>query len=90
VLGYLADLGVEVIEADRGCCGMAGSFGLKARQHDKAMDVGADLFARAQEDGYDGVVTNCGACKLQLQQATGRPVSHAAVVIDRTIRGGVA
>ena len=90
VLGYLADLGVEVIEADRGCCGMAGSFGLKARQHDKAMDVGADLFARTQEDGYDGVVTNCGACKLQLQQATGRPVSHAAVVIDRTIRGGVA
>ncbi|MCZ7663501.1 MAG: heterodisulfide reductase-related iron-sulfur binding cluster [Thermoleophilia bacterium] len=90
VLGFLKDLGTEVTEADRGCCGMSGSFGLKARHHDRAMEVGRDLFARARETGFESVVTNCGACKLQLQQGSGRSVPHAAVVIDGLIQGGVA
>lgn len=82
LLGFFDSLGASVAEVDRGCCGMSGSFGMKTRSYVLSREIAADAFARVRESEDTTIMTNCGACKLQLQQGTGRVVLHPAVVLD--------
>ncbi|GAB4247074.1 MAG: hypothetical protein Kow00129_07540 [Thermoleophilia bacterium] len=90
VLKLLHRFGADVIQADRGCCGMSGSFGLKSRYHDLSVEVGRSLFERIRSEDDRSIVTNCGACGLQIRQGTGRIAEHPAITIDRLVRGEVA
>jgi FAD/FMN-containing dehydrogenase/Fe-S oxidoreductase len=73
--------GVEVIDLAAGCCGMAGTFGMKAGTYDFSMAVGAPLFNRVAEVAPDLVVSECSTCRMQLQQATGRQAVHPVVLL---------
>ncbi len=41
--------GLEVVESDVECCGVAGTYGLKTEKYDIAMEVGAPLFRQVAE-----------------------------------------
>ncbi len=82
LLGFFDTLGASVSEVDRGCCGMSGSFGMKTRSYALSREIAADACARVGEFEGTAVMTNCGACRLQLEQGTGRDVLHPAVVLD--------
>ncbi len=75
--------GCEVIEADAGCCGMAGSFGYEREHYGISKSVGArKLFPtiREQEPGTM-VVTPGFSCRQQISHFTGaQPVSVAELV----------
>jgi glycerol-3-phosphate dehydrogenase subunit C len=75
--------GMDVTDLDAGCCGMAGTFGLKAGTYDFSMRVGAPLFARAAEVGADILVSECSTCRMQLEQATGLDSVHPAQLLAR-------
>ena len=42
---------LRVIENDATCCGVAGTYGLKAEKYEIAMDVGAGLFRQIEATG---------------------------------------
>ncbi|MFC7304298.1 heterodisulfide reductase-related iron-sulfur binding cluster [Streptomyces monticola] len=70
--------GVEVVELDAGCCGMAGSFGFESEHYDVSMTVGEDrLFPAVRAAPGDTVVVATGAsCRQQIQHGTARSAWH--------------
>jgi len=74
--------GLSVIALDRGCCGLAGTFGLKPDRYDLSMEVGAPLFEEIKQIAPQLVATECGACKMQLEQGANRKAIHPLVLIQ--------
>ncbi|MBN1320164.1 MAG: FAD-binding protein [Thermoleophilia bacterium] len=68
--------GVEVIDLAAGCCGMAGTFGMKAGTYDLSMKVGQPLFERVAEIAPDLLASECSTCRMQLTHATGMEAIH--------------
>ncbi len=73
--------GLEIIDLAAGCCGMAGTFGMKAGTYDFSLAVGAPLFNRVAEVAPDLVASECSTCRMQLQQATGRRAVHPIMLL---------
>ncbi len=78
--------GLAVEEIDRGCCGMAGTFGLKASNYERSVEIGRPLFEAIREAAPDRVVTDCFACKLQIEEGTGLAVTHPVLVLEEAYR----
>jgi glycerol-3-phosphate dehydrogenase subunit C len=73
--------GVEVRDADAGCCGLAGSYGFKKDKAAIARAVGAELFRKIADHGADAAVSECGTCRLQIARGTGVPVRHPVSIL---------
>lgn len=73
--------GLEVLEADAGCCGIAGSYGFKKEKLPISLKIGEQLFraVRAHPDAL--VATECGTCQLQISQVTGREAVHPLILL---------
>jgi Fe-S oxidoreductase len=86
-LALLAEIpGVELVGLDAGCCGMAGTFGMKAHTYDLSLLAGQPLFDRVAEVGPHLVATDCSTCRLQIAQATGLPVVHPVMLLADAYR----
>ena len=68
--------GLEVVEVDRGCCGLAGSYGLKAGNYVKSMAIGERIAEFLRSGGFDAVATDCAGCEMQIHAVSGLPVYH--------------
>ncbi|MDR3590822.1 MAG: anaerobic glycerol-3-phosphate dehydrogenase subunit C [Negativicutes bacterium] len=79
--------GLEVIEADAGCCGIAGNYGFKSDRYDIAMAVGAALFKKVKDSKAEAVVSECGTCRWQIAQAAGVKTLHPLALIRRAYGG---
>ena len=75
--------GLELVNLDMGCCGMAGTFGMKAGTFDLSMETGRPLFERVAEVAPDLVASECSTCRMQLAQATGKDTVHPAELLAR-------
>ena len=73
--------GVEVIDLAAGCCGMAGTFGMKAGTYDLSMKVGQPLFERVAEIAPDLLASECSTCRMQLAHATGLEAVHPVLLL---------
>jgi len=85
----LARLGLDVDVLDKGCCGMAGSFGFEAEHYDVSMQVGelAVLPAVRAADEDAVVIADGFSCREQISQSTDRAPLHLAQVISRALPG---
>jgi len=68
--------GLEVTEGNARCCGIAGTYGLKAEKYDIAMAVGADLFGQVKASGAGEVACDSETCRWQITHATGQKSVH--------------
>jgi len=73
--------GVEVIDLAAGCCGMAGTFGMKKHTYDLSMLTGAPLFERIAAVGPDLVASECSTCRLQIAEATSLQAVHPVTLL---------
>ena len=74
--------GVEVRSIDRGCSGMAGTFGLSREHYRTSLRIGRGVMAAVR--GGDGVgATECSACRLQMEQGTPTPTVHPVKVLAK-------
>jgi glycerol-3-phosphate dehydrogenase subunit C len=65
------------------CCGIAGTYGLKAEKYDIAMAVGADLFAQVRESGAQTVACDSETCRWQITHGTGHASVHPIDFLHR-------
>jgi FAD/FMN-containing dehydrogenase/Fe-S oxidoreductase len=79
--------GVELVELDAGCCGMAGSFGYEAEHYEVSMTVGRDrLFPAIEAEGADTVVAATGtSCREQIFSGTERHAWHPVELIEQAL-----
>ena len=73
--------GVEVVDLAAGCCGMAGTFGMKTGTYDLSLQVGRPLFDRVAEVAPDVLASECSTCRMQLVHATGIDTVHPITLL---------
>lgn len=78
--------GLEAIDMDHDCCGVAGTYGLKKEKYDIAMAVGEPLFRRIRESEAREAACDSETCRWQIQTATGRPTRHPVEVLAAAYR----
>ncbi|HEY1187289.1 MAG TPA: FAD-binding and (Fe-S)-binding domain-containing protein, partial [Gemmata sp.] len=82
-MALLKKMGVEVREPEKGCCGLAGSFGFEAGHYDVSRAIGEQrLLPAVRAAGADErLIANGFSCQTQIAQGTGREPRHLAEVI---------
>lgn len=74
LLALIPDLKVVAIE--KGCTGMAGTFGIAAANFQQSIQIGAELIREMQTIDAVAGVTDCSACRMQMEQAATIPTIH--------------
>jgi glycerol-3-phosphate dehydrogenase subunit C len=82
--------GMEPVDIDRGCCGLAGSFGMRREHREQSREIGHYLFQELQAPGYDLGITNCAGCEMQMQAGSGKNVVHPIKLLWRAYSEGSA
>ncbi len=67
---------LEVREMHARCCGIAGTYGLKAEKYEIAMAVGRSLFEQVEASGAAEVACDSETCRWQITHGTHLPSVH--------------
>ena len=78
--------GLEVVDADAGCCGISGSYGFKKGKYTIGMDVGAPLFSALKESQAPVGLSECGTCRIQMRHGSGLPAAHPLSIVRKALR----
>lgn len=79
----LKEAGLNIVNADAGCCGMSGSYGFHASNYETSMKVGQDLFNAINADNYENVVCDCGTCRMQIEHGTDTKAVHPIQILAK-------
>ncbi|MEK6239268.1 MAG: anaerobic glycerol-3-phosphate dehydrogenase subunit C, partial [Planctomycetales bacterium] len=67
---------LQVHAKETGCSGMAGTFGLKRENYRSSLRAGWSLITAMRDPDVQGGVTECSACKMQMEQGVRKPTVH--------------
>lgn len=68
--------GLRLLHVDAGCSGMAGTFGVLHQNYRSSLRAGLKLISRLRHPDIQAGVTECSACKMQMEQGTSKPTIH--------------
>ena len=68
--------GLTLHRIDKGCSGMAGTFGLRKENYRNSLRAGWPLISAIRESNWLAGTTECSACKMQMEQGTSKPTIH--------------
>ena len=74
LLKLIPGLQIDIIE--KGCSGMAGTWGLKSRNYLRSLKIGFDLINTVRNSAIIAGTTECSTCKIQMEQGTAKPTVH--------------
>jgi glycerol-3-phosphate dehydrogenase subunit C len=74
---------LNIVEMDHGCCGIAGTYGLKREKYEIAMKVGEGLFRQIGAAHADVVGCDSETCRWQITHATGVDAAHPVEILHR-------
>ena len=77
--------GLELHRSECTCCGVAGTYGVKAEKYQVAVDVGRGLFEQAQTIGADFIITDSETCRWWISRHTGLPAYHPIEILSRAM-----
>jgi FAD/FMN-containing dehydrogenase/Fe-S oxidoreductase len=75
--------GVDVRPIEDSCCGIAGTYGMRAENYDRAMAIGDPLFREIGRSEAEYILTGCGTCNIQIANGLKRPVVHTMEILRR-------
>jgi Fe-S oxidoreductase len=73
--------GLTVQRIERGCSGMAGTFGLKRENYRSSLRAGWGLISSLRDPALQVGSTECSACKMQMEQGTTKPTIHPLKIL---------
>lgn len=68
--------GLQVETMQKGCSGMAGTYGLKRRNYHRSLRMGLQLIQAMRSPTIMAGTTECSTCKIQMEQGTTKPTIH--------------
>lgn len=77
--------GIEIIDLDKGCCGMSGTYGYKKEKYDISMEIGQSLFDGINQCKPDQVITECATCRMQIEHGTKYKALHPVEIFTQQI-----
>ncbi|MBW8002006.1 MAG: FAD-binding protein [Planctomycetes bacterium] len=75
--------GIKVFDLKAGCCGMAGTFGMLEKNYELSEKMAERLKGALKEVPAKCVLTECGACKMQIEHISDKQVMHPVKVLAR-------
>ena len=73
--------GLKVIELPEGCCGLAGTYGVKREKYEVSREIGEDIFRVIRQWKVQKVISDCEACRMQMGSQTGVLTFHPAQIL---------
>lgn len=73
--------GVEVVRIEKGCSGMAGTFGLAADHFQQSLSIGRELVEEMKTIKVNAGVTDCSSCRMQMEQSASIPTIHPLKIL---------
>jgi len=82
--------GVQIEIINEGCCGIAGTYGFKKGEkgYNQSMRIGERLFKRLKASSIDYGLTECSACKIQIEQGANKTTIHPIKVLRNAYKKG--
>jgi Fe-S oxidoreductase len=74
LIRLIPEIDVQLI--DRGCSGMAGTFGLARKNFRTSLRAGRGLQQRLRDDDLEIGSTECGSCRMQMEQGSIKRTIH--------------
>lgn len=72
---------LSVQRVEKGCSGMAGTYGIKRVHYRTSLRAGWDLISHMRRPEVQAGTTECSACKMQMEQGTSKPTIHPLKVL---------
>jgi Fe-S oxidoreductase len=73
--------GVKVIDLKAGCCGLAGTFGMQKKNYELSSQIAAGLKEALEKTPTKYVLTECAACKMQIEHISDCVVRHPIKIL---------
>jgi FAD/FMN-containing dehydrogenase/Fe-S oxidoreductase len=79
----------RVERIDKGCCGMAGTFGYESHTIELSHQIAEQgvLPEVHKAPGSDNIITSGASCRTQIREATGREPLHPVQLVEKLISG---
>ena len=74
---------VEVTDLEAGCCGLSGTFGMQHKNYDLASGISDSLRKALEAASTQNVLTECAACKMQIEHIAPTTTVHPVKLIAR-------
>lgn len=74
---------VKIFDVDSGCCGLSGTFGMQKKNYDLSVEIGRELADAIDAAKEPYAMTECAACKMQIEQLTDKTVVHPIKVLAK-------
>jgi len=72
---------VKVVDLKAGCCGLAGTFGMQKKNYDLSSQIASGLKESLEKSPIKNVLTECAACKMQIEHISNCTVSHPIKIL---------
>jgi len=76
--------GIDVTDLQAGCCGLSGTFGMQRKNYDLAAQISESLKTALLKAPTQNVLTECAACKMQIEHLAPTSTTHPIKVIARS------
>ena len=73
--------GVTLQRIEKGCSGMAGAFGLTARNLETSLAMGAPLIEAMHTPRFQAGTTECSSCSMQMEHDSPVPTLHPLKIL---------
>jgi glycerol-3-phosphate dehydrogenase subunit C len=77
--------GVKVLESNEPCCGIAGTYGLKAERYKVAQKIGAGVFKHMQDHNEGVGVCDTETCRWQISKSSGVKIVHPVWLLHHSL-----
>ena len=74
--------GIKIAALNAGCCGLAGTFGMQKKNYDLSSKISERLKKALDSSSAQHVLTECAACKMQIEHISDKIVSHPIKIIS--------
>ncbi len=72
---------IEILDLQAGCCGLSGTFGMQQKNYDLSDKVADSLKIALEAAPTDKVLTECAACKMQIEHIAPVATTHPVKII---------
>ncbi len=75
---------IDIADLQAGCCGLSGTFGMQAKNYDLAGQISESLKAALAKSPTQNVLTECAACKMQIEHLAPASTTHPIKLLARS------
>ncbi|MEF3255282.1 MAG: anaerobic glycerol-3-phosphate dehydrogenase subunit C, partial [Deferribacterales bacterium] len=79
-------LNLTVENLNSHCCGMAGSWGISAKNYDLSIKIGGDMIEKLNTSNSHFGVTDCPTCRIQMEHMSVKSIKHPIEIIAECLK----